>query len=1082
MPSHNQLIIVASHAPARLMVSAKWLAQAILLAATRGRNKMESTIIWSSVAPYNNTEWLAQATWLPKENNDFQAHPGPKNAPDHSNVFIRDFTSNQMDSKKHGLSVKPYKPAGLHPDCGRASDERVRVEGTRTGERERGYAANGTWTEERQGGPQQRSPSNGISSPAASTLATKRLSGSALSSLHSPTSSGILALPLLLAHKPCNVITPVLVKFPASLRSAATGASAVRASEWGAADVDVGTEQSGPDHRDVVTPPLSSSNYHLPCFAGHPTTLASARPRQRTSAAHRCSRLITYSARPLRGRAPTLFITRQQQIQVRSRDQIMWCHRRQSLSSHSALLMRHSNALTYTLIFQHLHVQSNSIPNGFLVQLGGKLGGGSDVEIKGRVEFKAKILVPTHAGFNGHLQLRKHQRAITPNEPVPLAIPQRGAESFAQINTETRSIEEIRKLSSRAEGAGAPGANAARRRLAAGAAASGDAWPDSQRASGSTSAHATAQPLARTETWYLLARDRRNARAALPILAPPPPCTQASHPRSHRSYPNTHPRASLPESPRVRGHDAPPRALPVPTTRRPSSPSTRASPTTSSATSPRLRGHNASPRALPVAPAPHPRASLTTSSPPRSPYPLECGDPVPPSARYSTQGHRRSQLARRSARRMPATPSDRTKRARRPRALDAAFALPSRLRPRIRGSRPAPLHLDRARVPPSATSLSEDENSQRPSRPHPAPRPSQLAPARLVPLNAARKDENAPLCVTRSGRTATAGALATHAVSRSRGQGIVCSPALASPYPVCDLGLCASAASTSRLVGANTEPCVATGLGQCAAVHRPRTARAEVLLVTAPPRERTCTPSSHTPRPDTRRAARAERGGRARGRGINANSLGRGRGRTEGGDSELEENVQRLERARPAAQRVAPVARVRERLHARGLVVRRQTGVGQLGKQQRRLRGGGQRGEEGWGEERGGDEFVGRVEGGGDAQAGPGEQRHRRASAGSSGPVDPSAGQEGAGQGKGERREEKNECALRGNGRGGSIWRDGNHRGDVASMKSASFQGRASGAARAFSVPIYMSRSYLRAQLGLERGFCALRRKLRGQK
>ncbi|KAJ6547821.1 hypothetical protein DFH09DRAFT_1281769 [Mycena vulgaris] len=60
------------------------------------------------------------------------------------------------------------------------------------------------------------------------------------------------ALPLLLAHKPYNVITPVLAKFPASLRSAATGASAVRASEWGAADVDVGTEQSGPDVRERV--------------------------------------------------------------------------------------------------------------------------------------------------------------------------------------------------------------------------------------------------------------------------------------------------------------------------------------------------------------------------------------------------------------------------------------------------------------------------------------------------------------------------------------------------------------------------------------------------------------------------------------------------------------------------------------------------------------------------------------------------------------------------------------------------------------------------------------------------------------
>ncbi|KAJ6563411.1 hypothetical protein DFH09DRAFT_1315593 [Mycena vulgaris] len=45
----------------------------------------------------------------------------------------------------------------------------------------------------------------------------------------------------------------------------------------------------------------------------------------------------------------------------------------------------------------------------------------------------------------------------------------------------------------------------------------------------------SAQQLARTGTWYLSARDRRNARAALLILAPPP-CAQASQaPRTARA-------------------------------------------------------------------------------------------------------------------------------------------------------------------------------------------------------------------------------------------------------------------------------------------------------------------------------------------------------------------------------------------------------------------------------------------------------------------------------------------------------------------------------------------------------------------
>ncbi|KAJ6533853.1 hypothetical protein DFH09DRAFT_1092230 [Mycena vulgaris] len=55
---------------------------------TSGRNKMKPTIIWSLVTPYDDTEWLAQATLLPKKKNDFLAHPGPDNAPDNSTMFI----------------------------------------------------------------------------------------------------------------------------------------------------------------------------------------------------------------------------------------------------------------------------------------------------------------------------------------------------------------------------------------------------------------------------------------------------------------------------------------------------------------------------------------------------------------------------------------------------------------------------------------------------------------------------------------------------------------------------------------------------------------------------------------------------------------------------------------------------------------------------------------------------------------------------------------------------------------------------------------------------------------------------------
>ncbi|KAJ6543765.1 hypothetical protein DFH09DRAFT_1088629 [Mycena vulgaris] len=89
------------------------------------------------------------------------------------------------------------------------------------------------------------------------------------------------------------------------------------------------------------------------------------------------------------------------------------------------------SGLTYTLISQHLHVQSNPILNGFLVQL--RAGRRFRAKIKGRAEFKAKILIRTHAGLNAHLQLRKHQRAIATGEPSPLVIPQRAAKSFPKV-------------------------------------------------------------------------------------------------------------------------------------------------------------------------------------------------------------------------------------------------------------------------------------------------------------------------------------------------------------------------------------------------------------------------------------------------------------------------------------------------------------------------------------------------------------------------------------------------------------------------------------------------------------------------
>ncbi|KAJ6474112.1 hypothetical protein DFH09DRAFT_1473198, partial [Mycena vulgaris] len=104
------------------------------------------------------------------------------------------------------------------------------------------------------------------------------------------------------------------------------------------------------------------------------------------------------------------------------------------------------------------------------------------------------------------------------------------------------------------------------------------------------------------------------ARAALLILAPPPPCEQPSHdPRSHRS-PHLSPRAGFV------------RTQPVPVC-----PHLAHRSAASPVASPRVRGHDASPRAHrspPLRHLPPPRgahASLTKSR--------EYGDTMPPSAR-----------------------------------------------------------------------------------------------------------------------------------------------------------------------------------------------------------------------------------------------------------------------------------------------------------------------------------------------------------------------------------------------------------------------------------------------------------------
>ncbi|KAJ6599729.1 hypothetical protein DFH09DRAFT_1503860 [Mycena vulgaris] len=374
--------------------------------------------------------------------------------------------------------------------------------------------------------------------------------------------------------------------------------------------------------------------------------------------------------------------------------------------------------------------------NGFLVQLGGKLGGGSDPKIRGRVEFKAKYIC---ARPSPNI-LRVWALGISPRVIAVTCAPHFSSSLHPRPAHKhpTRA-----RIGHRIRPSPRTGFVRAQRvpacpHLVNCSAASPAASPRVRGLGISPRAPCTA----RAPRWSSSPSARAwltTSPAALPCVGVPARAPRTAH------------TALLLIRTRL-AHDIPRRI----------------------AASTGTRG-------LPEAPAPRSPSHLHPIRVPRPPNPLEYGDPpaaplhsphardslrphheASPGARRCPRSHSacfreyRALVPRRytpdRARVPPSTTSLREHEgphnegaARRPRVLDAAPALPRTPIANTGLSVPRRCTPDRARVPPSATSLREHED---PRRPHPAHRSSR--PRDSSRLNEARKNADAPIRTTRA--------------------------------------------------------------------------------------------------------------------------------------------------------------------------------------------------------------------------------------------------------------------------------------------------------------------------------------------